>query len=223
MHDLERQVNQNSQNSSQPPSLPPSRDGCRKPAPKSLRGKTDKPSGGQPGTRLEMREDPDHIMVHRPTQCDGCGQELDSGSVVDAARRQVYDLVARIEVTEHQAVTVACPHCQATTAAPFPATIPAPVQYGPALKSFLSYGSVYQLLPVARLMELLADLTGHRISEGTLFNALEIMNDRLEPFEQDIKTVLLGEPVVHFDESGLRVGKTNHWIHSASSQDATYY
>ena len=62
VHDLERQVNQNSQNSSQPPS----RDGYRKPAPKSLRDKTDKLSGVRlwhPGTRLEMRDDPDHIVV----------------------------------------------------------------------------------------------------------------------------------------------------------------
>lgn len=34
---------------------------------------------------------------------------------------------------------------------------------------------------------------------------------------------MLGDPVLHSDASGRRANKRNHWIHSTSSKDATYY
>ncbi len=65
---LEAQANQNSQNSSKPPSS----DGYRKPSPKSLRKKSDRRSGGQwghEGKTLERVAEPDHIVMHWPERC----------------------------------------------------------------------------------------------------------------------------------------------------------
>ena len=94
-------MHQNSRNSHKPPSS----DGYQKPAPKSLRKKSGKPSGGQighPGTRLEMRDHPDQIVTHRPVACRHCGEPLEAIYINPSSaydRRQVFDLVARIEVT----------------------------------------------------------------------------------------------------------------------------
>lgn len=201
VQELERQLNQNSRNSHNPPS----RDGYQKPNPKSLREKSDKPSGGQPGHpghRLELRDEAD---------------------VTGYDRRQVFDLVARIEVTEHRALTVTCPGCAHATTAAFPNSVPGAVQYGPAVKAFLSYGSVYQLLPAERLVEFLADLTGHTLSEDTLFNAEAALAEQLDPYETGVKSYLQAQPVLNLDESGLRVERKTHWLHSASTPDATYY
>ena len=169
-----------------------------------------------------MQENPDHVVVHRPTQCAPCAHPLDAPGGLAAERRQVFDLVARREVTEHQVATVRCPACEGAPTAAFPSPVPAPVQYGPRLKTFLSYGSVYQLLPAERLCELVADLTGHPVSEGTRCNANDQMLARLETFEGDLKATLTEAPVVPRDESGPRVEGKPHRVHSASTPTATY-
>ncbi len=101
---LEDQKALNSTNSSKPPSS----DGLAKPAPRSLRQKTGRKPGGQPGHpghTLEQVKKPDHTQVHRLylCPCGRCGGVLLLGQpVLDCERRQVFDLPPlRLEVTEH--------------------------------------------------------------------------------------------------------------------------
>ena len=167
VHELDRRLNLNSRNSSKPPSS----DGYKKPNPKSLCGKSGKPSGGQPGHQgphLSFTDHPDHIVTHSPSFCQICGQTLEGVDAPSYDRRQVYELVVRFETTEHRAEVRYCPHCDHRNQASFPEEVPYPVQYGSALKAFLIYGNVYQFLPFERLTEMLFDLTGHSVSEGTL-------------------------------------------------------
>jgi len=154
--ELERQVNQTSQNSHQPPSTddifnPPP------PKPKSLRGHSGRTSGGQvghPGAPLEMREEPDQVVPPVPTQCARCGTPLappeDLLAADDIDRRQVFDLKMVLAVTEHRTLAVVCGECGEETVGEFPSTVPAPVRYGPGVHTFLTYGHIYQLLPADR-------------------------------------------------------------------------
>jgi transposase len=220
--ELECRLNQNSRNSNKPPSS----DGYQKPTPKSLRGKSGKPSGGQPGHkgyRLEMKDAPDHIVTHSVDTCTKCGHPLNEAQVQSYDRRQIMDLLAKMEVTEHRAETVSCPHCTHVNQASFPAEVPYSVQYGNRLKTFASYCDVYQLLPSERVRELLFDLTGHGLSEGTLYNINQHLYEQLLPYEENVKSLLLASPVLHSDESGLRVSGKNHWLHVASTDAGTLY
>ena len=73
------------------------------------------------------------------------------------------------------------------------------------------------------MRELLYDLTGHSLSEGTLYNANERLYQELAAHEQQVYKQLQGEPVVNFDESGLRVEGKLHWLHSAGTALLTHY
>ena len=173
VRDLEARLAKDSHNSGKPPSS----DGLKRQLPRtrSLRRKSGKKPGGQlghPGETRHLVAAPDEIVEHRPSVCATCQATLDTGAsleVVGRKRRQVQDLPPiRLRVTEHQAFSVRCPACQQVTTAAFPAEAPSRAQYGPRLRALAVYLVAQQFVPYARTRDLLADLTGARLSVGTL-------------------------------------------------------
>ena len=219
---LQEQLAKNSSNSSKPPSS----DGYKKPAPKSLRKKGERKSGGQPGHTghtLKRLDEPDHTQVHPVKNCECCGRSLADQLADGLEKRQVHDLPPlRLIVTEHQAETkvCACGHCNR---AAFPEGVNAPAQYGPAIQAAAVYLKNYQHLPYARTSELLGDFFGCPISEGTLDNIIARSHELAAGPVEQIKAAIERAPVVHFDETGSRVEGKLWWTHSASTNRATYY
>ena len=75
-----------------------------------------------------------------------------------------------------------------------------------------------------RTSELFADLYGHPVGEGTLVVATQEMAAAVRPANAQVKDQLRAvEPVVHFDESGLRVTGKLQWLHSASTERLPSY
>ncbi|MBM4084664.1 MAG: IS66 family transposase [Planctomycetes bacterium] len=220
---LEEQVAKDSHNSHKPPSS----DGLAKPKPKSLRPKSERSTGGQPGHpghTLRMVEKPDRIVPHRVERCSDCGRSLAGQEPDRVERRQVHDLPEpKLEVTEHQAEIKTCP-CGCVNRAAFPPEAAAPVQYGPRVKSVAVYLGEYQLLPFDRLAEIMRDLFAcESFSEGTLANFKADCSRRLEPVETAIRDLAAAEPVAGFDETGVRATGSLHWLHTVSTRLLTWY
>ncbi|MGH3930088.1 MAG: IS66 family transposase [Pseudonocardiaceae bacterium] len=222
---LRGRLAKDSHNSSKPPSS--DGPGTPKRVPKSLRGTSGRRPGGQlghPGASLTLVEQPDEVVVHQPTACQGCGHDLGAASVLRSERRQVIDLpVVRARVVEHQAETRGCPGCGQATTAPFPSDVLAPVQYGPGVATLAVYLHQEQLLPVERTGRVLGEVFGCPISNGTLERMVADCADAVADIVTAIKQAVIAAAILHVDETGLSLNGKNAWLHVASTDRLTWY
>lgn len=168
IQELKEQLNKNSKNSSKPPSS----EGYKKPAPKSLRKPSGKKVGGQDGhqgTHLAVITAPDEIVTHMPSACKGCRHyQMCKGTACIAEKRHVIDAAVTVNVTEHQVLEL--PICMLhgdTRRGEFPADVKAAVQYGENLQSLAVALNTVGAVSIKRTHEILSGVFNIPIETGT--------------------------------------------------------
>lgn len=223
IQELKEQLGKNSQNSSKPPSS----DGFKKPASKSLRKPSGKRAGGQHGhvgTHLAVIAEPDDIIRHMPSACEGCLHfEMCRKTACVAEKRHVVDAVVTVNVTEHQSLEI--PICMMhgdTCRGEFPADIKAAVQYGENLQALSVALNTVGAVSVKRTHEILSGVFNIPIATGTISGMVKRCAGCLTDTVSKIKRKMTGAGLGHFDETGTRVDKKLWWVHDASNCEYTY-
>lgn len=217
---LEGQLAKNSKNSSKPPSS----DGLRKPAPKSLRKGGQNPNGGQKGhsgNTLRQSEKVDETMIHQTqTHCAVCHLEMHDHCIAET--RQVFELPElAMRTVAHQQMRSTCT-CGATHLGAWPAGVNAPAQYGASVKAMVVHLNQYHLLPLARTATLMQDLYGARLSQASIQSFAQEAAQTLLPTVHAIGRAVQGAGVVHADETGIRVKGKLYWLHCAVTDTLTW-
>jgi transposase len=214
---LERIVSRNSGNSS----MPPSADGLpgRKPPRKQRRaaGRVVRKRGkqpGSPGVAMSWAE-PDQVEDHYPDGACGCGADLagaaDMGVVRSCQQVEISEPAARR--IQHDLHQVRC-GCGLEHVAPRPPGVPdSAVSVGPNLRALAVYLLVFQHLPVERCRQLIADLTGGRVSAGFIHSCLASVADAISDVVKLIRTLITATAVAGFDETTLRCGQAGQKKH----------
>ena len=206
---LEARLNQNSSNSSKPPSSdPPS----VKPAPPKL--PSGRKKGGQPGHRRHTRPllPPDEVVELRADACGHCHARL-SGHDPEPLVHQVIELPpVRPHVTEYRRHRLECPRC-GRHACP---TLPSGVRggYGPRVQAACGLLSgAYRIgkRGVARLMN---DLFGVPISPAAVCKLQHQNAAALEPIAREAHAHVAQKPA-NVDETGWREGSRRGWLWTA--------
>lgn len=104
-----------------------------------------------------------------------------------------------------------------------PDGVSAPAQYGPGITSLAVYALVRMYMPSARTTALAADAFAANLSDDNAYAALERAARRLVLFAERITALLQQAPVAHFDESGIRVATSLHWVHVTCTTDLICY
>ena len=165
--DLQARLGQNSTNSSQPPSSSPFI------KPKSLRVKTGRHPGGQPGhpgSTLRVMETPDEVVEHKVDTCSHCGGDLSGETAITSHTRQVMDVKIVPVVTQHCVESKTCPVCGKTTTAVFPSGVDHYIQYGDTFRSIMVCLNKGNYIPYDRLARISQDIFGVPVSNGALVN-----------------------------------------------------
>lgn len=217
---LEVRLAKDSHNSSKPPSS----DGLRKPAPKSLRQAGQRPKGGQKGHKgsaLERSSEPDQVIIHPlPATCDACGSTLDEAHISEA--RQVFDIPPQpVQVTEHRIMEARCT-CGKVHRSGFPEGVTATTQYGPRVQATVVYLTQHHMLPILRTTRILRDTYGVALSPGAVVRMIRTAADHLASAVADIANAVQNAHVAHFDETGMRVAGKLHWLHTAATPHLTW-
>lgn len=221
-HELEKYKTRKDSNNS---SIPPSKDENRVQHTSSLRQKSDRKVGGQPGHEgktLEMTQTPDEVIEHRACFCPECGKDLNDQPFEFFGKRQVIDIPPiRQIVTEHKVYRCKCT-CGKVVESEFPDGIDSPVSYGRNIESLVGYLNVRQYLPFKRLQELLHDLMGANISEGGLHCLLNRLAVKGADAYELIRKSVLNSSVIGTDETGMKINGKKHWFWTWQNNRATY-
>ena len=214
---LKAQLNQNSQNSSRPPS----KDGFNQPKPAFGKPKKRRKGGqkGHRGNTLKKVETPDLTIDCEPLKCD-CRRPEWTEKVEIIEARQVFEVPQpRLEVIEYRRLKRTC-RCGKSVCGEFPESVAATVQYGMRVQAMVALLSVHGCLSYGKIGQLFADLYGYQLNTAT---AQKMVNQTSEmmPLEA-IRAGIISSEVVHFDETGIKENGVRKWLHTASTEKLTY-
>ena len=219
---LEARLNQNSSNSSRPPSAEPLHVKRQPPRPTSKKRR-----GGQVGHKRHTR---DLVPVERltrsveikPPSCSGCGHALD-GHDPEPIRHQVAELPEiRPEVVEYRLHRLTCPGCGAATRAGLPSDVPRGA-FGPRLQAWAGLLSGAYRLSKRQVRRLFADLLGLSISTGMIAKLQRQAGEVLAGPMAEILGAVRQAGAVHVDETGWRGAGKKAWLWVGVTARATAF
>lgn len=214
---LEAQINQNSSNSSRPPSSDPPH---VKPAPP--RPATGRRKGGQPGHPKHTRPSlpPDQVVELRADVCRHCQAPIRGDDPHPLAHQVIEIPPVRPRVTEYRRHRLTCPRCRRAARAPLPAAVRC--GYGVRAQAVCALLSGAYRVGKRGAARLLGDLFGVPISPAAVCKLQHRTTDALEPVAAELQAQLPGR-AANVDETGWFQHGKRRWLWAAVTGAASVF
>src|SRR5208283_3633904 len=179
---------------------------------------------GRPGVFRALASDPDRIVASVAECCPHCEHAL---TPADQVGFHAYDhlelppirpVITRIH--RHRGV---CPNCRRGFSAPPPAGMPPGSPFGPNLVALILHLHVTQAIGFERLVRLLDEVFGIRVSEGAIANILARAGTPLAAAAETTAAEVRSSKVVASDETSARVEGKNWWQWVLLSSTAVHH
>src|SRR6266568_3109288 len=199
---LQAQLQQNSQNSSRPPSSDGPQVKRKPPRPPSGRKR-----GAQPGHPLYQRvlvpvEEVEAVIACKPTHCRRCGGAL-HGTDSQPYRHQVIEVPPPVpQVTEYQLHRLPCARCGITTCGTLPPGVP-PGSYGPRLASLVGLCSGAYRMSKRMVASFCTEVLRVPMALGEICQVEQAVAAALEPPVQEARGYVQGQDA-NVDETSWR-------------------
>jgi len=223
---LERQARKDSSTSSRPPSSDSPYK--KKGGDRSLRERGKRRPGkqpGDPGSTMNLVDDPDERIECPPAACCGCGAGLAGAPVTAQRRHQVTDIepAPAPKVTEYVAQAKECAGCGTVTAGELPAHVRARASYGPETCAQAANLVSGHHIPVYRATLLLCQLAGIAVSTGWMAGIRGKAAGLVEAsgFTDRVRELLKTAPALHADETPARAAGGTRYLHLACTRYLT--
>lgn len=202
---LEKKVRKTSSNSGVPPSQNFGSNGNRN---KPGDSETDKKGSQLPNTRNITEE-----LTIPVNECGDCGEEFSSVQPDDKETREEIDIIYEIRRKKITVEIRKCNNCGVTTKGQFPDGFDGKLQYGIGIKAAIINYIMVQMFSYDRCSEHFKGLIGRFISQATMLKYIMNFYLSLAKWETQKIKEILKMPVIHVDETSIRVNKVNYWIH----------
>ena len=179
------------------------------------------------GSQQTTRTGGDHLRrvvetrAARVAECRACGRDLAAVPCSGHGKRALVDIVFETRELHVEAEIKTCPRCRAENRGRFPENMPSPLRYGDGIVAFATQLPVSQMVSLKRAAQTIQVLTGRLVSEATLLAWILRLHDALADWEAAAVERLLAMPVLHVDETSMRIDRNNHWLHDCGAGDLT--
>jgi transposase len=179
---------------------------------------------GRPGVFRALAPDPNHIVASVAERCPHCEHTL---TAADQVGFHAYDHIElppiRPVITRIHRHRGVCPSCRRGFSAPPPAGMPPGSPFGSDLVALILHLHVTQAISFERLVRLLDEVFGIRVSEGAIANMLARTGIALTAAAETTAAAVRRSPVVASDETLARVAGKNWWQWVLLSSTAVHH
>lgn len=223
--ELEAQLEQNSSNSSRPPSSDAHGKGrSRKKQGNKKKGRRKR--GGQPGHRKHERplvplDQVKNVVVVKPEVCVNCNSRL-IGDDPEPCRHQVWEIPKiTADVTEYQQHSLPCA-CGAVTKAALPIGVPAGA-FGPRAMGFIALLTGRFRLSKREASELCSEGLGLPICAGSISKVEQTVSQSIAAPVEQARGFVQEQSQVNIDETGWKQAKDRAWLWVAATNLVTVF